>query len=101
MHVFQCLTFSESATEMLLDQKKKKERRNEKEKPRRRMEKGKKALEAKFSVYYSVVDICCQKLHIAMVISKIKRGILSHRRMLLTLPWFPLSKLMDERISEL
>lgn len=34
------------------------------------------------SVYYSVVDICCQKLQIAMVISKIKCGILSHTRWL-------------------
>lgn len=31
----------------------------------------------KYSVYYTVVDICCHKLHIAMLISKIKRGILS------------------------
>lgn len=59
-----------------------------KKNPEEEWKKGKKALEVKFSVYYSVVDICCQKLHIAMVISKIKRGILSHTRMLLTLSWF-------------
>lgn len=40
-------------------------------------------------LYYSVVDTCCQKLHIAMVISKNKMcTVLSHTCGLLGLVWF-------------
>ena len=57
-------------TQMLLDQKAAAEE-----------EKGKKTKERtdRNILYYSVVDTCCQKLHIAMVISKNKMcTVLSH-----------------------
>lgn len=59
-----------------------------KKKKKGRMKREKKSWNwQKYLVYYSVVDICCQKLHIAMVISKIKCGILSHTCGLVGVSW--------------
>lgn len=85
VHVFQCLTFSDRR-----ENQPQKCYWTKKKKTTQKNEKGKKESWnwQKYSVYYSVVDICCQKLHIAMVISKIKCGILSHTCGLLGLSCF-------------
>lgn len=64
VHVFQCLTFND--TEERIRQKCNRTKKQQKEE-----ENGWVGTD-KFSVYYSVVDTCCQMLHIAMVISKNK-----------------------------